>query len=345
MKTRNAGGCVVAMAVAAVSLGVSAAPSLANEVTWRMHAAAVETRVEIQDTQWFADQVGEVSGGALQIELYPGGALGINDADMLQILPPANVVQAALLYPGYLARDAAEYSVTLPPGVLSETALVEEALPTLATIYERAYDAAGIELIGFIGHAAAQTHVFCREEVNSLEALRGLKVRVWEEFQIATFERLGIAAQIIGQNDLYIALSTGVVDCAVYPAAAAETISLHEVAPYASYLFPFVLHPLTIVVSSTAYDALDDVQRAALQAAADEATARSFAAYVEARYDRPAVDRLAESGLTVLPDFSDEDRAAFAEAARAVWLERATEIGEQAVADVRAVMAQVGDQE
>ncbi|MDA4847858.1 TRAP transporter substrate-binding protein DctP [Hoeflea poritis] len=326
----------------AAGMALSPRPVSADETVWRMHAAAAETRVEIQNTQWFADRVGELSGGKIKIDFYPGGALGVKDADMLQTLPPGNVVQAALLYPGYLARDAAEYAVTLPPGVLSQASMVEDALATLKTIYDRVYNASGIRLVGFIGHAASQTHIFCSEPINSLEDLRSRKLRVWEEFQIATFGELGIAAQIIGQNDLYVALSTGVVDCAVYPAQAAETISLQEVAPHASYLFPFVLHPLTIVVSESAYESLDDTQKSALQDAANEATERSFEAYVAARYDAPAIERLKENGLTVLPDFSAKDQAAFTEAALKVWRRKASDIGDQAVADVSAVTEALG---
>lgn len=342
MKTRSTLSAVMAATIAIAGLAIDSGSALAGESVWRMHAAAVETRIEIKNTQWFADRVGELSDGALKIEFYPGGSLGVKDADMLQTLPPGNVVQAALLYPGYLARDAAEYAVTLPPGVLSEAAMVEEALPTLKTIYDRVYEAAGIRLVGFIGHAASQTHIFCREPINALDDLKGRKLRVWEEFQIATFGELGVAAQIIGQNDLYVALSTGVVDCAVYPAQAAETISLQEVAPHASYLFPFVLHPLTIVVSQSAYDALSETQRAALEKAGQEATDRSFKAYVEAEYDAPAIERLKGSGLNMMSDFSAEDQAAFAKAALKVWREKADEIGDQAVADVTSVTQAVG---
>ena len=51
----------------------------------------------------------------------------------------------------------------------------------------------------------------------ALAGLKGKKLRVWEKFHVQTFETLGIAAQVVGQNDLYLAMQTGVIDCAVYP--------------------------------------------------------------------------------------------------------------------------------
>jgi len=330
--------------VAVTMLVASTGSGKAEDVKWKMHAAAVDTRIEIKDTQWFADRVGELTKGSFSIELYAGGSLGIKDADLLRTLPGGNVVQAALMYPGYLAREAPEYALTLPPGVVSKPAVVEELLPTLKGIYQRTYNEAGIELVGFVGHAAAKTHIFCRDPINSLAELKAKKVRVWEAFQIKTFEKLDVAAQVIGQNDLYVAMSTGVVDCAVYPAAFVSTISLQEVAPNGSYLFPFVLHPLNIIVSRSAYEALSDAHKKALQQAADEATARSFKAYSAAKYDAEAEAKLAAGDANLMPDYSDADRQAFAEAARAVWKGKAEEMGGQALKDYNRISKAIGIQ-
>ncbi len=328
---------------AAAAMMMSSSAGLAADVQWKMHAAVVDTRIEAKDTQWFADRVGELTNGSFAIELYAGGSLGIKDPDLLRTLPRGNVVQAALLYPGYLAREAPEYALTLPPGVVGEPAVVSDLLPTLRGIYQRSYDAAGITLVGFVGHAAARTHVFCREPINSLAALKAKKVRVWEAFQIEIFEKLDVAAQVIGQNDLYVAMSTGVVDCAVYPAAFASTISLHEVAPNGSYLFPYVLHPLNIIVSSSAYDALSDAHKTALRQAAEEATARSFEAYLTGRHDAEAEAKFAGGKANLMPDYSASDRQAFAEAARAVWQGKAEKMGGQALADYKLISEVIGN--
>lgn len=329
--------------LAVASVAVATGSAQAGDVKWKMHAAAVDTRVEVQDTKWFADRVGELTKGAFTIELYAGGSLGIKDVDLLRTLPRGNVVQAALMYPGYLAREAPEYALTLPPGVVSKPSVVGELLPTLRDIYQRTYDEAGIELVGFIGHAAAKTHIFCRDPINSLAGLRAKKVRVWEPFQIETFEKLDVAAQVIGQNDLYVAMSTGVVDCAVYPAAFVTTISLQEVAPNGSYLFPFVLHPLNIIVSNSAYEALSEAHKSALRQAADEATARSFKAYSAAKYDTEAEAKLG-GDANLMADYSDADRQAFAEAARAVWKGKAEEMGGQALDDYKRISGAIAAQ-
>ncbi|MGM0743226.1 MAG: TRAP transporter substrate-binding protein DctP [Pseudomonadota bacterium] len=304
--------------------------ALAADAEWKMHVVFVPARPEAQAAQTFADMVSEEASDKLNIEVFTGGSLGVKDADMLRILPRGTIIQAALLYPGYMSRDKPEYAYTLPPGVAATPEKLEEILPELREVYEDTYDEAGIKLLGFIGHPARDAHIMCKEPVSSLEELRDRKLRVWEQFHVDVFERLGVSAQVIGQNDLYVAMQTGVVDCAVYPIGLAVTVSLQEVAPYASALFPYVLHPINLIASQSAFDALpEDVQRIVLDAstAVEES---SFESYLSGEHDEAALAKFYESGGELLDPFSDEDRAAFVETAREVWKELATAAGGKA---------------
>lgn len=293
----------------------------AADAEWKMHIVFVPGRPEAQAYQSFADQATEQSGEKLDITLFTGGSLGVKDADMLRILPRGNIIQAAGIYPGYLTRDKPQYAYTLPPGVVAEPETLQKILPELRAIYEETYDEAGIKLLGFIGHAVRDTHIMCKEPVRTLKDLQGKKIRVWEQFHVDVFEKMGISAQIIGQNDLYVAMQTGVVDCAVYPIGLAVTVSLQEVAPYASYLFPYVLHPLNLIASQTAFDALPaDVQQIVLEAAA-EAEKSSFASYLSGENDEKAMEQFYASGGELLKPFSESDREAFVATAGEVWKE------------------------
>ena len=200
---------------------------------------------------------------------------------------------------------------------------------------------AGIKLLGFVGHAVRDTHIMCKEPVKTLDELRGKKLRVWEQFHVDVFKKLGVSAQIIGQNDLYVAMQTGVVDCAVYPIGLAITVSLQEVAPYASYLFPYVLHPLNILASQTAFDALSpDLQEIVVNTAA-KVQEDSIASYLSGVNDEKALKVFEESGGELLEPFPEADQQAFAEAARATWKDLSMSSGEAATAELRD--AQQGD--
>ncbi|MBM3573335.1 MAG: C4-dicarboxylate ABC transporter substrate-binding protein [Alphaproteobacteria bacterium] len=261
---------------------------------------------------------------------------------MLRILPAGNVIQIAGLYPGYMTRDEPEYTVTVPPGVLKEPEKLVQALPALTKIYQETYDKWGIKLLGYIAHPVRDTHIFCKEPVTSLAQLKGKKLRVWEKFHVDTFSKLGVSAQVIGQNDLYVAMRTGVVDCAVYPVGFAMTISLQEVAPNASYLFPYVLHPLHIIVAKKTFDGLSaDLQKVLMDAAA-EVQKSTIDGYMKGAYDKQAEGELAQKGGKLLQPFPGADQDAFTKTAREVWETTAKEIGKKAIDNREAVLEAIG---
>ncbi len=328
--------------LAAAMAGLIGAADAAAQTTWKMHIVWVPARPEAQDFKKFADQVNDKAKGKLKIELHPGGSLGVKDIDMLRILPAGNVIQAAGLYPGYMTRDVPEYTVTLPPGVVKEPEKLVGALPALTKIYEETYTKWGIKLLGHVMHPVRDTHIMCKEPVTSLAQLKGKKLRVWEKFHVDTFAKLGVAAQVIGQNDLYVAMKTGVVDCAVYPIGFATTISLQEVAPNASYLFPYVLHPLNIIVSKKSFDALPaDVQKVVADAA-QQVQRATVDNYIKGTYDRESFGEFTQKGGRLLEAFPAADQALFAKTAREVWEATAKEMGQKAIDNRVAVTKALG---
>jgi TRAP-type C4-dicarboxylate transport system substrate-binding protein len=337
-KTAMAG---VAAGLMVAGVAMPAMPASA-QTTWKMHIVWVPARPEAKDYKRFVDLVNEKAKGKLQIELHPGGSLGVKDTDMLRILPSGNVIQIAGLYPGYMTRDVPEYTVTLPPGVIKEPEKIVDTLPALTKIYQETYDKWGIKLLGYVMHPVRDTHILCKEPITSLAQLKGKKLRVWEKFHVDTFGKLGVAAQVIGQNDLYVAMRTGVVDCAVYPIGFATTVSLQEVAPNASYLFPYVLHPLNIIVSKKAYDALPaDVQKIVADAA-QQVQKETIESYLKGNYDREALAEYTQKGGKLLDPFPEADQTAFTKTAREVWEATAKELGAKAVENRSAVLKGVG---
>ena len=143
-------------------------------------------------------------------------------------------------------------------------------------------------------------------------------------------QKLGVSAQIVGQNDLYVALQTGVVDCAVYPALFAHTISLQEVTKYASYLYPVAGVPYVLGVSEGAWNELDDTQRNAITTAAESVWARTNEYSQADAKENTARQKLSEQGIEFLDAFSDGDRSSFLTAASETWKSMAEDAGGKA---------------
>ena len=152
-----------------------------------------------------------------------------------------------------------------------------------------------------------------------------------------------MAAQIVPQNELYAALQTGVVDCALYAARFAKSISLQEVAKHAVYTgFPFPPAPYAIVAHQATLDGLSAENRAALYQALVTLKDESFQFDGDAEAEAAARTALTTAGVTWYADFNEADVAAIREAAAATWLKLSEEGGEAAVGYRAKVLELIG---
>jgi TRAP-type C4-dicarboxylate transport system substrate-binding protein len=236
-----------------------------------------------------------------------------------------------LVWANYLGRDVPALNAVMVQGSVGSSDELITALPEIQEIYKEVLGELDIVPAGFMALPILKASIFCREKpVRTLADLKTRKLRVWSNDQVETFTKLGISAQIVGQNDLYVALQTGVVDCAVYPALFAHTISLQEVTKYASYLYPVAGVPYVLGVSEGAWNGLDDSERSAVTTAAERVWARTNEYSQAEEKENAARQKLSEQGIEFLNEFSDEDRNAFLIAASDTWKSMAEDAGGKA---------------
>ncbi|MFQ3789063.1 TRAP transporter substrate-binding protein DctP [Halomonas sp. A29] len=198
-------------------------------------------------------------------------------------------------------------------------------------MYDDGFEKWGIHTVGGVVAPIFDVGLHCKDPIHSLSDLQGKKVRVWSRHLVDTFDALGISAQVIPQNDMYMALQTGVVDCAYYLSTVAKTVSLQEVTEYESYLHPWAAAPWIFGISERTLGRLNDTQRQALEEAGQEiwVTTRELAVDPErealARAERESL------GITILPAFSEEDVNTFVTAAWSTWKTMAESAGEEGV--------------
>ena len=309
----------------AVGLGLLAAA--AHAADWKFNNGLPEGRGESKQLEQFAADVAELSGGSLTIDVFHGGSLNLKDNDVARWLP-RGAVEMGLVWANYLGRDVPALNAVMVQGSVGSPEELIMALPEIQEIYTEVLSDMGIVPTGFMALPLLKASIFCREQpVRTLDDLKKRKLRVWSNDQVETFTKLGVSAQIVGQNDLYVALQTGVVDCAVYPALFAHTISLQEVTKYASYLYPVAGVPYVLGASKGAWDGLSDAEREAITAAAARVWERTNEYSKAEENEQAARAKLAEQGIEFLDAFSDEDRSAFLAAASSTWKELAEEAG------------------
>jgi len=289
-----------------------------------------EGRGESKQLETFAADVAELSGNSLTINVFHGGSLNLKDNDVARWLP-RGAVEMGLVWANYLGRDVPALNAVMVQGSVGSPEELIIALPEIQEIYSEVLAEWDIVPTGFMALPLLKASIFCREQpVRTLGELRTRKLRVWSNDQVETFTKLGVSAQIVGQNELYIALQTGVVDCAVYPALFAHTISLQEVTKYASYLYPVAGVPYVLGASQGAWDGLTDAERTAVTTAAGRVCERTNEYSKAEENEQTARAKLTEQGIEFLDDFSDEDRSAFLNAASGTWQDMAQEAGGKA---------------
>ena len=159
-----------------------------------------------------------------------------------------------------------------------------------------------------------------REEINSVEDLQGLKMRIFG-LGAAVFQKLGVEAQSLPPADTMSALNLGTIDAAEisFPAID-DSLGMYEHATH--YYFPGWHQQTSMIVfmmNTDSWDALTDQQQAAIEEVCAANVARTMA-QGEAIQLAPLAKMEAENG-TITHRWSDEMLAAF----EGAWEEVVTE--------------------
>lgn len=320
------------LAFASLALAALSATAAVAETTWRFNNNYAPTRPESAHIRAFAEDVAARTGGSLKIEVIEGGGMNLKDADALRWMQ-TGTPEIAFIWPTFIGRDAPDLASLYVYGSVSTAEEHLKALPAVKQALTEGFAERDIPVVGFMALPIIDASLFCREPVTSLADLRSKKLRVGSREQVETFTALGVAAQIVPQNELYTALQTGVVDCALYAARFAKSISLQEVARHATYSgFPFPPVPYAIVAHKGSLEKLTDEQRAQLAAATEQLWTNSADFSKDAEAEAAARADLAAAGVTWAEPLSAADVEEIRAAATATWEKLATEGGEKALA-------------
>ncbi|WP_170386271.1 TRAP transporter substrate-binding protein DctP [Ruegeria atlantica] len=310
------------------------------DITLKGFIPAAPNRPDSKMVADFFQQAEEQSKDTLMIEAYYPGGLGFPVQDLIRHLE-RNTVQIAALATPYYTRELPGLSIALPDGVITDTAKYDKYIPRLKEMMETGLsDKFNLHVVGYIQPLFLDHSFFCSEPVATLAELRLKKVRVWTKHQLLAFQKLGVAAQIIPKEDLYVALQTGVIDCALFPAEIASTIGIQEVARHELRMMPWIAAPMPYVVNDPTWRALDDDQRSALTNAGRDSFQQSLSAahQVRSAASNSRQERYA-SGFSDSGELSGTDLEEIQAALLVAWDEMAKNAGPDAEAVVARMKA------
>ena len=221
----------------------------------------------------FKEKLEELSGGSVLVDIQAGGVMGDEKTVLANILGGDTSVDVVRISAFALNQYGAVKSVflTLPYVFTSEDHYWKFVESDLAKEMLAESKEVGLPFNGLAYGEEGFRHFFSKVNVQSIEDLKGLKIRVSDDpIMTGLVKGLGAAFTPVSFGELYSALQTGVVDAAEQPITNYLSNSFQEVAPY-MLKDGHTLGTIERIATDAALERLTDEQKAMVQEAADYA--------------------------------------------------------------------------
>ncbi|REF68703.1 MULTISPECIES: TRAP transporter substrate-binding protein DctP [Paracoccus] len=212
----------------AAMMSVSA-PAMAQETTFKFaHFLPASHLMWEEGGRIFTDAVVEASGGTVKWNVYPAAQLG---KDSLAVLS-ANLADVSLIAPSYAQEKFPLSAVVELPGGYSTscegTAKFWHLSQPGGFLAQEEFDALDIHPL-FVLTLSPYKVMTSQRQVERLEDMAGLKLRVTGEAMDKTVRALGGVPVRIQSSEMYDSISRGTVDGALYPFGGVTPYKLEEV--------------------------------------------------------------------------------------------------------------------
>lgn len=319
----------------AAALALLAPMAHAQEVEWRLGSPVGPQDPLTADLEAVAERVADRSDGRFAIEIVPIETVGFKNVDSLRILDQG-VLDAMMIAPYYAGRDEPLLNIFAPHGVLIDVAqnfaIVDVQFEIMEEILSENWDVAiaGRSPFGSLRDLI----IVSKEPIESLEDLRGMKLRHFTADGMAAFQELGVSTQVVPSSELYLALQTGVVDAAVYGPTYVRFQSINEVTSHMTYLSTLTMaYPFVVGTGAETYEALPDDLKTILREELRASWQNSVDGWETGAEEASSYEWLAaEGGMGELGTLPEADRDAVQAELVEVWRAQVEEIGPEALA-------------
>ena len=293
-------GLVGAGAAAATTLAAPAIAQSSPKITWRVTSSfpkALDTIYGAAETM--ASYVREASDGNFDIQVFAAGEIvpGLQAADAVTA-GTVEMCHTASYY--YWGKDPSwALGTAVPFGLNARQINAWFYFGGGNDLMNEFYNTQGIHAMP-CGNTGAQMGGWYRKEINTVDDLKGLKMRIGG-FAGKIVEKLGVVPQQIAGGDIYPALEKGTIDAAEWVGPYDdEKLGFQKVAPY--YYYPGwweggpALHAM---VNLAKWNELPKNYQALLSAASEAANGSMMASYDHK--NPPALRRLVAGGAQLKP--------------------------------------------
>lgn len=276
-----------------VSLGALAQPVTLKFASFEPPQAPITGSVFMP----WAEEVSKASGGALKIEVFPGGVLGRSPLQQLKLVQDG-VADLTWTVPGYTPGRFDDCEVAELPFLINTATEGTLAMSRLhAKGMLAGFDDIKLLLIGTV----PANNVHSRVPVKTLADLKGKRLRIGSSQIGKLAEALGAVPVQIGGNQVAESLSRGVIDGSLNEWNFVATFKIDEVVSH-HLVAPMGTVAVMVPMLKSRYDALPPQAKAALDKLSGDSLAKRFGGVVDKANDSTR-ERVAKSGkntVTVL---------------------------------------------
>lgn len=314
----------------------------AAEFEWRMQSnlSAGEPGFE-SVRENFVEVVERMSGGRIDIELFPVDALFPIKEGLEAV--GNGIVQIGMMTGGYFSGKMGPIA-TLESGVpgAERSAIERHAFfykKGFIDLARKAY--APYNVFYLAPHISPSWDIISTKPITSRKDFNGLKIRAFG-VEAKWYKTMGASAVLLSGAEIYTALSTGVIDATRWGSPSViQSLGLHEVAKYYVQPSPMPAPNNNFLVNQQAWDSLPNDLKAIMTEAAKLASLDYMAR--GALLDAKAMAEMAEAGVEVSRIPKDE-WGEMEKEARKLWAEYAEEdeLSAKAVAMMQEFLGEMG---
>lgn len=269
---------------------------------------------------WFAEALGQTSGGDIAVQVFPNSQLGklqeLAEAVSLGTIAFSHNTAGALgsLYKPFAALD----TPYLYRDVDHLMKVTDVDSPVMQKLNEGLIEAANVRVI--YAHYFGRRNLTCNQPIRSPEDLAGVKIRA-VPFPIYTtaVEGMGAVAVPVDWSEVPTALATGVVQGQENPVNVVLNVKLYEVQSHLM-LTGHMSNAEVVVMNEDAWQGLDDTQKEAVREAANQTREKATRAILD--NEESETQQLRELGMTVIGVDDGLDIEAFRRSVKTLVEER-----------------------
>lgn len=279
-----------------LALLMVASTSVAEETKMNLNVTYGATNVHTQGAVDFAKRVAEYSGGSVEIAVRSGGALGFNEADLLQMVKVGRVSMSDILM-GAAANSEHVFGISTLPRIVKDYSEARKLYIACKPLYEKAAQNWNQKII----YAAPwpPSGLATKKIGNRAADVKALKTRTFDNTGAQFIKAMGGEALVLPWEEVYSALRTGKINSVLTSAESAKEGKFWDVVTtFVKIDYAYPLNMLTI--NMDAWNTLSKEQQGAVIRAAGETEDAQWE--IAGKRDAEALAYIKQKGMIVLEE-------------------------------------------